>query len=89
MAQQKEKRKVTTSHDTGYPLYEDGRFTHHLLSEDGRERRGTLKGKDLGVCHNKGYTTRVGPLNLKDLKALRKLVRQAIRGYEDNKSIQI
>lgn len=88
MAEQK-KRKVTTSQETGYPLYEDGRFTYLLTIEDCRDRRGTLKGKDLGVCHNKGYTTCMGPLNLKDLKALRKLIRQAIRNYDNNEPLQV
>lgn len=89
MAQQREKRRVTTAKDTGYPLYEDGRFTFFFRIEDEHDRRGILNGKELLVCHNKGYTTCLGPLNLKDLKALRKLIRQAIRNYNDNKPLQI
>lgn len=88
MAQQKEKRKVTTSRETGYPLYEDGRYTYSMIIESSSHHR-DMNGKDLGFCHNKGYTTMVGPLNLKDLKALRKLIRQAIRNYEDNKPLQV
>lgn len=87
MTQQKEKAKITTSRETGYPLYEDGRHTFSIRIEENSNR--LMKGKDLGFCFNKGYTTMIGPLNLKDLKALRKLIRKAIKTYEDNQSFQI
>lgn len=35
------------------------------------------------------YATVIGPINIEDLKALRKLVRKAIRNYESNEQFQV
>lgn len=89
MADKKEKQKITTARETGYSLYEDGRHTYLIRVEDCAQQRHLSSGKDLVVSLNKGYSTSIGPLNLADLKALRKLILEAIRHYEDNESFQI
>lgn len=41
-------------------------------------------GLSLEISHNGYQTTSIGNLNLEDLKKLRKVVRKAIREYENN-----
>lgn len=72
-----------------YSLYEDGRYTYRIFIEDAKNKRFIPEGKELGICHVQNYSTMIGPLNLEDLKALRKLIRKAIRNYESDEPIQI
>lgn len=94
MADKKEpvKRRVTIREANGeeYTFYEfdNGRYTFEMRMEPSKYKR-EAPGKLLGIAMTKGYTTMVGPFNLKDLKLLRKLVRKAIRYYEDNESFQV
>ena len=53
------------------------------------DSRNIPDGKDLNIQHTKSYTTTIGPLSKADLKALRKIIRKAIRDYEGNEHIQI
>lgn len=82
------KRKLPKCEGETYPYYEDGRFTHHITIRDAKDRY-ISDGKDLGIAITNNYETTIGPLNLKDLKALRKLVRKAIKNYESNEPLQI
>lgn len=41
----------------------------------------------LEISHNGYQTTSIGNLDLEDLKKLRKVVREAIREYENNKPV--
>lgn len=84
----KQKKRVRED-GYSYTIYEDGRYTHKIYLEDAKEKRYIPDGKDLGISHNGGFTTVVGPLNLEDLRALRKLIRKAIRNYESNEPLQI
>lgn len=79
------KIKLPRLNEESYARYEDGRFTFCMGIEDSRSRRY----KDLMVSHNESYATIVGPLNLEDLKVLRKIIRKAICNYESNEPIQI
>lgn len=83
------KKKLPRLNEESYARYEDGRFTFCMGIEDSRSKRYIKEGKDLMVSHNEGYTIVVGPLNLGDLKALRKIIRKAIRNYESNEPLQI
>ena len=42
---------------------------------------------DLEISHNGYQTTSISNLDLEDLKKLRKVVRKAIREYENNQSV--
>lgn len=44
-------------------------------------------GLSLEISHNSYQTTSIGNLDLEDLKKLRKVVREAIREYENNKPV--
>lgn len=44
-------------------------------------------GLSLDISHNGYQTTSIGNLDLEDLKKLRKVVREAIREYENNKPV--
>lgn len=44
-------------------------------------------GLSLEISHNGYQTTSIGNLDLEDLKKLRKVVREAIREYENNKPV--
>lgn len=44
-------------------------------------------GLSLEISHNGYQTTSIGNLDLEDLKKLRKVVRKAIREYENNKPV--
>lgn len=44
-------------------------------------------GLSLEISHNGYQTTSIGNLDLDDLKKLRKVVRKAIREYENNKPV--
>lgn len=44
-------------------------------------------GLSLEISHNCYQTTSIGNLDLEDLKKLRKVVREAIQEYENNKSV--
>ena len=72
-----------------YTPHKNGRYTFKIEIHDCKKPRYVKDGKDLAISHNSKYRIFIGPLNLEDLKALRKLVRKAIRNYEDNESIQI
>ncbi len=41
----------------------------------------------LEISHNGWQTTSIGNLDLEDLKRIRKVIRKAIRGYENNKPV--
>lgn len=44
-------------------------------------------GVALEISHNGWQTTCIGNLDLEDLKKLRKVIRKAIREYENNQSV--
>lgn len=83
------KNKLPRNRDESYTRYEDGRFTLSMRIEDCSYERYVKDGKDLIISYNEGYATVIGPLNIGDLKALRKLVRKAIRNYESNEQFQV
>lgn len=41
----------------------------------------------LGISHNGWHTNCISDLDLEDLKKLRRVIRKAIREYENNKSV--
>lgn len=83
------KNKLPRNRDESYARYEDGRFTLSMGIEDCSHKRYVKDGKDLIISSNEGFATVIGPLNIEDLKALRKLVRKAIRDYESNEQFQV
>lgn len=83
------KNKLLRNPDESYARYEDGRFTLSMRIEDCSHKRYVKDGKDLITYHNEGSAIVIGPLNIEDLKALRKLVRKAIRNYESNEPFQV
>lgn len=83
------KKILPNGTEIAYSIYPDGRYTLFIGIEDCADNRCVPDGKDLLLSYNEGYTSSIGPLNLEDLKALRKIIRQAIRNYEGNDSIQI
>lgn len=83
------KNKLPRNHDESYARYEDGRFTFSMKIEDCSHQRYVKDGKDLIISPYESYGTVIGPLNLLDLKALRKLIRKAIRNYESNEPFQV
>lgn len=83
------KKRIDRKADDCYPKYEDGRYTLFMGIQDTMLHRHTSGSKDLLVSHVRGYSTSIGPLNLEDLKALRKLVRKAIKNYESTEEFQI
>lgn len=89
----KKKKDMETSRKEdrtyAYTPHKNGRYTFKIEIFDCKKHRYVKDGKDLAIGHTPNYRTCIGPLNLEDLKALRKLVRKAIRNYEDNESIQI
>lgn len=72
-----------------YSIYPDGRYSYSMSIKDCASSRYLPEGKELVISINEGYATVIGPLNIKDLKALRKLIRKAIRNYESNEPVQI
>lgn len=83
------KKKLPKSLEESYARYSDGRFTLSMGIEDCSHKRYVKDGKDLIIFHNEGFATVIGPINIEDLKALRKLVRKAIRNYESNEQFQV
>lgn len=83
------KNKLPRNHDESYARYEDGRFTFSMKIEDCSHQRYVKDGKDLIISPYESHGTVIGPLNLLDLKALRKLIRKAIRNYESNEPFQV
>lgn len=49
--------------------------------------RWTDDGLALEISHNGWQTTSINNLDLEDLKRIRKVIRKAIRGYENNPSV--
>lgn len=83
------KNKLPQSREEAYTRYDDGRFTLYMRIEDYSHKRYIKEGKDLVVSYNGSCATAIGPLNMEDLKALRKLIRKAIRNYESNEQFQV
>lgn len=83
------KNKQPKNREESYARYDDGRFTLYMGTEDCSHKRYVKDGKDLIISYQDNYATSIGPLNLEDLKALRKLVRKAIRNYESNEQFQV
>lgn len=83
------KKKLPRNREESYARYDDGRFTLSMGIEDCSHKRYVKDGKDLIVYHNESFATVIGPLNIEDLKALRKLIRKAIRNYESNEPFQV
>lgn len=72
-----------------YLTQANGRYSLSIGFRDCSKDRYVPNGKDLIISTSPGYSTSIGPLNLEDLKALRKAVRLAIRNYNDNREVQI
>lgn len=87
---EKKSKRIKTD-EFSYTLYEDplgDRYTLNLEITPA-DSRNIPDGKDLNIQYTKSYTTTIGPLSKADLKALRKIIRKAIRDYEGNEHIQI
>lgn len=55
--------------------------------ENKENRNSRSDGLVLEISHNGWQTTCINDLDLEDLKKLRRVIRKAIRGYENNQSV--